>query len=434
MATRKISPHKVLYDQLQARGRTTILSAITFAALLIVVYTNSLLYNVPLQSPSAVITKEVPEVLRVHSTERIVMSAIKDVQLTSSKRREEEEVSHEVFHKETQISLIPPYNVAEQERIKWFRRLLPEFKILESDKLTKEFHSRVLEFFNKECEVRFFMTWISPAESFGSREFLALDSLFKVHPRGCLTILSRTMDSAKGYRILKPLLDRNFKVSAVTPDLSFLLKNTPAESWFEELKGGKKDPGEIPLPQNLSNLIRLAVLHKYGGVYLDTDFIVLKSFAGLRNSIGAQSTDTVSKKWSRLNNAVLVFDMNHPLLWKFMEEFASTFNGSKWGHNGPYLVSRVAEKLEGRPGYNFTVLPPMAFYPVNWNRIGGFFKRPEDQEGSRWVRAKLLQLSGETYGVHLWNKQSSRFSIEEGSVMSRLIASHCVICEYKYNS
>ncbi|KAJ4840438.1 hypothetical protein Tsubulata_030691 [Turnera subulata] len=404
----KISPHKMLYDQLQARGRTTILSAITFSALLIVVY--------------------------IFSTERIVMSAIKDGQLTSPMRREEEEVSHEVFHKEPQISLIPPYHVSELERIKWFRRLLPEFKTLESDKLTMESHSRILEFFNKECEVRFFMTWISPAESFGSREFLTLDSLFKVHPRGCLTILSRTLDSTNGYRILKPLLDRNFKVTAVTPDLSFLLKNTPAESWFKELKGGKKDPGEIPLPQNLSNLIRLAVLYKYGGVYLDTDFIVLKSFAGLRNSIGAQSTDTVSKKWSRLNNAVLVFDMNHPLVWKFMEEFASTFNGNKWGHNGPYLVSRVAEKLEGRPGYNFTVLPPLAFYPVNWKRIGGLFKRPENQEGSRWVRAKLLRLSGKTYGVHLWNKQSSRFSIEEGSVMSGLIATHCIICEYKYSS
>jgi lactosylceramide 4-alpha-galactosyltransferase len=41
-----------------------------------------------------------------------------------------------------------------------------------------------------------------------------------------------------------------------------MFKKTPAETWFEEMKSGNKDPGEIPLSQNLSNLIILAVLNK----------------------------------------------------------------------------------------------------------------------------------------------------------------------------
>ena len=140
----------------------------------------------------------------------------------------------------------------------------------------------------------------------------------------------------------------------------------------------------------------------------------------------------MSKNWTRLNNAVLVFDMNHPLLFKFIEESASTFDGNKWGHKGPYLISRVVQKVAERPGYNFTILPPVAFYPVGWSRIGGFFKKSESNGESRWVNAKLLQLiSGETYGIHVWNRQSSRFSIEEGSIMGRLISDNCVIWEYK---
>ncbi|KAK6245039.1 hypothetical protein QUC31_011448 [Theobroma cacao] len=278
------------------------------------------------------------------------------------------------------------------------------------------------------------MTWISTVESFGSREMLSVESVFKAHPHGCLMILSRTMDSVNGYRILKPLLDRCFKVLAVTPDMPFLLKNTPAEAWFDAIKSGKKDPGEIPLAQNLSNLMRLAVLYKYGGVYLDTDFIVLKSFKGLKNTIGAQSIHAESKNWTRLNNAVLVFDMNHPLLFKFIEEFALTFDGNKWGHNGPYMVSRVARRVEGRPGYNFTILPPMAFYPVDWIKIGSLFKMPKARADSRWVEAKLLQLTRETYGVHLWNKQSSKLMVEQGSVMGRLISENCVLCKHIYSS
>lgn len=330
---------------------------------------------------------------------------------------------------------IPPFNATEGERIAWLQRKLPKLKIFKSDKVTRQFHSRVLQFFNPGCDVRVFMTWISPTTSFGSRELLAVESLFKAHPEGCLMILSRTMDSVQGYRILKPLIDRRFKVQAVTPDLSFLFNHTPAKAWLNNIKNGNKDPGEIPLAQNLSNLMRLAVLYKYGGVYLDTDFVVLRPLTGLRNSIGAQSIDVLSKNWTRLNNAVLIFDMKHPLLFEFLEEFASTFNGNKWGYNGPYLVSRVVQRVgTTTPGFNFTVLPPMAFYPVDWTKIAGLFRKPENEAQSKWVKAKLLQLSGDAYGIHLWNRQSSRLSIEEGSIMGRLISDHCIICKDVYNS
>ncbi|WMV44175.1 hypothetical protein MTR67_037560 [Solanum verrucosum] len=221
--------------------------------------------------------------------------------------------------------------------------------------------------------------------------------------------------------IFKSLVELGYRILLVTPDLYFLFENTPSKSWFIDLKNGKKDPGKIPLAQNLSNLIRLAVLYKYGGVYLDTDFIILKDFSRLRNSIGAQSVDR-NGKWTRLNNAVLIFDKSHPLVYKFMEEFALSFDGNRWGYNGPYLVSRVVEKVKD---YNFSVLPPRAFYPMNWVRIKGFFNAKND---SRWIEAKVLELNEKTYGIHLWNRQSKSMKIEQGSIIDRLISTHCVVC------
>nr|GMC81777.1 lactosylceramide 4-alpha-galactosyltransferase-like [Ipomoea batatas] len=331
-------------------------------------------------------------------------------------------------------SLVPPFNVTAEERTEWFKRNFPEFGIFKSDEVSRRFDGRVREFYrSRECKVRFFMTWIASANSFGRREFLSLESLFKAHKDGCLIIISQTMDSEYGNRVLEPLI--RFGVLAVKPDLEFLFKNTPAEDWYDDLRSGKKDPGEIPLAQNLSNLIRLAVLYKYGGVYLDTDFIVLKDFSGLRNSIGAQSIN-LSGNWSRLNNAVLVFDKGHPLLLKFLEEFSATFDGNKWGHNGPYLVSRVVEKVSSGSAvsFNFTVLPPMAFYPADWTRIAGFFRHPRDRRHGRWIEAKMVQLRGESYGVHLWNRESGRMRIEEGSIIGSIFSGHCIICKGIYDS
>lgn len=329
--------------------------------------------------------------------------------------------------------ILPPINVTAEERIAWFKENLGEFKIIQSDGIARKFALRAREFFNGRCDVRFFMTWISPLRSFGHREFLALESVFKEHPFGCLMILSATMDSRNGRRVLKPLIDSGFRVTAVTPDLPYLLEDTPAEAWFNELKKGHIDPGEIPLAQNLSNLLRLAILYKYGGVYLDTDFIVLKKLSALHNTIGAQTMDE-NGNWRRLNNAFLVFDKEHPLLFKFIQEFALTFDGNKWGHNGPYMVSRVVARVAERPGYNFTVLPPMAFYPVDWVKIGGLFQQPENLAVSKWVAAKFLQLTKETYAIHLWNKQSGSLRIEEGSVLERLISYHCLFCKHKYST
>nr|XP_016432403.1 PREDICTED: lactosylceramide 4-alpha-galactosyltransferase-like [Nicotiana tabacum] len=349
------------------------------------------------------------------------------------KEEEQEQEQEEEDH----VNLVAPYNLTEEERISWFRKKLPEFSILKSTRLSSQFNSRVNNFLiTRSCSVQFFMTWISPASSFGRREFFALETLFKAHPKGCLIILSQTLDTSRGVKILRPLIQLGYKVLAVTPELSFLFNDTPVESWFDDLKNGKKDPGEIPLAQNLSNLIRLAVLYKYGGVYLDTDFIILKDVSRLRNSIGAQSIGA-NGKWTRLNNAVLIFDKEHPLLYKFMEEFAFSFNGNKWGQNGPYLVSRVVEKLmisTNRDEFNFTVLPPIAFYPVDWIRIAGFFMKFNSRSQSRWIEAKLLQLSGKTYGVHLWNRQSSSMKIEQGSIIGRLISDHCLLCKDIYSS
>ncbi|KAH6836948.1 hypothetical protein C2S53_013424 [Perilla frutescens var. hirtella] len=304
-----------------------------------------------------------------------------------------------------------------------------EMRIFEESDSSRRFDSRAREFFSSnQCKVQVFMTWISPVNSFGEREFFGLETLFETNPSCCLIILSETMDSREGFKILEPLIERGFRVRAMTPDLWDMIKNTPAERWLGEIKNGVKKPGEIPLPQNLSNLIRLAVLYKYGGVYLDTDFIILKDLSSLRNSIGAQSVDLFGN-WTRLNNAALVFDRSHPLLYKFMGEFASTFDGNIWGHNGPYLVSRVVEKVAKTEDFiNFTVLSPMAFYPVDWMKVTGFFTRPSDRVGEKWVVEKIRQLNGSTYGVHLWNSKSSRLKIEEGSIIDRLIDDHCVIC------
>ncbi|KAL5774515.1 hypothetical protein ACOSP7_012072 [Xanthoceras sorbifolium] len=304
-----------------------------------------------------------------------------------------------------------------------------KFKILRLGAKSRRFSVKVKKFIdNSSCKLKFFMTWISSVESFGDRELFGIESLFKSHPDACLVMVSDSLDSRKGILIFKPFLDKGFKVITVKPDFDYLLKNTQADAWFKKLKTGNVDPGLISLGQNLSNLLRLSLLYKFGGIYLDTDVIVLRSLSELRNTIGAQTMDSETRNWTRLNNAVLIFDKNHPLLVKFIQEFALTFDGNKWGHNGPYLVSRVVSRVSGRPGFNITVLPPSAFYPVDWSRIRSFFQGPRNEKHSKWLHNKLELIRSQSFTVHLWNRQSKCLQVEEKSILHHIMLDCCIFC------
>ncbi|KAK9159037.1 hypothetical protein Scep_005611 [Stephania cephalantha] len=327
-----------------------------------------------------------------------------------------------------------PPKMSAEERKAWIKEKIPEFRIFKSTALSKQFERRADKFLNGGCEAQFFMTWFAPVESFRKREFVALDTLFKEHPNGCLMFLSRTMDSKNGKQILKPLTERGFKVTALAPDLSFLLKETPAEAWLAEMKEGKIDPGEISFAQNLSDLLRIAVLYKYGGIYLDTDFIVLKKLSSLQNTIGAEIMDAKLKNWHQLNSALLIFDKGHPILFKFLEGYAHDFDGNKWGHNSPHLVTRVIKKMgpQERLDYNITILSTFAFYPVDWNKIVEFFHKPSNEAELKRKAASLVQLNM-TYSLHLWNKVTSKIKIEEGSIIEQLISDHCILCQHTHS-
>ncbi|XP_023001721.1 lactosylceramide 4-alpha-galactosyltransferase-like [Cucurbita maxima] len=307
------------------------------------------------------------------------------------------------------------------KRVGKYKRRLRSLRL---ESRENEFSARIEEFLAaNSCKLRFFMIWISPLNSFSDREFWAIQSIFKAHENGnpCLVIVSNSLDSTKGKQILSPFSEKGFPLIVISPDFDSIFRNTEAEPWFNQLRQGIIKPGEISLAQNLSNLLRLALLYNFGGIYLDADVIILKNFTNLRNVIGAQTIDLKTGNWSRLNNAVMIFDKNHPLLLQFIQEFTTTFDGNKWGHNGPYLVSRVVSRLNQNPGFNLTVLPPSAFYPVVWSRIRALFQSPKDAVHLKWVKAKLKHIESQSLALHLWNSHSRKFQVEKGSIVDIIV-------------
>lgn len=117
----------VLFNQ----AKSAIFTTVTFAALIFIIYQDSIVCHVSLQS-----ARGIPERLQIKVGE------FKAIPLLSV-----QEVIEKADTTSDQRPLKPLLSLTEEEIIAWFKTLL-EFEIFKSDYLTQKFHSRVLYFLN----------------------------------------------------------------------------------------------------------------------------------------------------------------------------------------------------------------------------------------------------------------------------------------------
>jgi len=182
-----------------------------------------------------------------------------------------------------------------------------------------------------------------------------------------------------------------------------------------------------------------------GGVYLDTDIILLRPLDALVNAVAEERFPDTNHH--SLSNAFMSFEPRHPFLWACMEEFAShfqPFGGNRsfgkllelglWGENGPKMIDRVLQRyregtrprMEGlRSGDGrgpsekspeVLVLPSSTFFHVPPNAILRHYAGSSKDGG---LATELRQAGA--YGVHLWNQVTRGSQPEPGSAVSALL-------------
>lgn len=246
----------------------------------------------------------------------------------------------------------------------------------------------------------------------------SVESAARAHPESQVVVLM------KGLRRNSVALPRNLGISLlrclpnvlIQPlNLQELFQDTPLAAWY--LKARRSwEPYLLPV---LSDASRIALLWKFGGIYLDTDFIVLKSLRNLTNMMGIESQYLI-------NGAFLAFERKHEFLALCIQDFVAKYNGWIWGHQGPQLITRVFKKWcsirslkESHSCRGVTALPSEAFYPIPWQNWRKYFEDISSEE--------LARLTNATYAVHVWNHKSQGTHLEatSGVLLAQLHARYC---------
>ncbi|XP_075409649.1 lactosylceramide 4-alpha-galactosyltransferase [Tenrec ecaudatus] len=248
----------------------------------------------------------------------------------------------------------------------------------------------------------------------------SVESAARAHPESRVVVLMKGLLGVNGslpQHLGIALLSCFPNVQLLPLDLQALFRGSPLAAWYLEALS-RWEPYLLPV---LSDAARLALLWKFGGVYLDTDFIVLRSLRNLSNSLGIQSRYV-------LNGAFLAFDRHHEFLAMCMRDFVAQYNRWVWGHQGPQLLTRVFKKWcairslrepERGTCRGVTALPREAFYPIPWQNWKRYFEDVRPEELERMLNA--------TYAVHVWNKKSqgTHFQVTSRALLAQLHARYC---------
>ncbi|XVF40057.1 hypothetical protein PTKIN_Ptkin01aG0081900 [Pterospermum kingtungense] len=220
-------------------------------------------------------------------------------------------------------------------------------------------------FFRKgKCTMRVFMIWNSPPWMYSVRHQRGLESLLAQHRDACVVVFSETieLDFFKD-----SFVNDGYKLAVAMPNLDELLKDTPthvfASVWFEWRKTKF-------YATHYSELLRLAALYKYGGIYLDSDIIVLRPLLALNNSVGLED----HLAGSSLNGALMAFRKKSPFIMECLQEFYLTYDDTQLRWNGAALLSRVAKRFLNKKNVSIkqpelNVQPSFVFFPISSQHI-----------------------------------------------------------------
>ncbi|KAL9338312.1 hypothetical protein Peur_070081 [Populus x canadensis] len=278
-------------------------------------------------------------------------------------------------------------------------------------------------FRNGNCGMRVFMVWNSPPWMHSVRHQRGLESLLSHHRDACVVIFSETIDLDF---FKDSFVKDGYKVAVAMPNLDELLKDTPTHIftsvWFQWRKTKF-------YPTHYSELVRLAALYKYGGIYLDSDVIVLNSLSSLNNTVGLENP----RAGSSLNGAVMAFRKHSPFITKCLNEFYMTYDDNRLRWNGADLLTRVARNFLSKENKSIDqkelkVQPSYIFFPISSQNITSYFTTPANENEKAHQDALFEKILSESLTFHFWNSLTSTLTPEPGSLVSRLIDHSCIHC------
>ncbi len=147
----------------------------------------------------------------------------------------------------------------------------------------------------------------------------------------------------------------------------------------------------------VSDYVRLQVLYKFGGVYLDTDMLAIKSIDNLLDNICFLGSESPSK----ISCGIIAVEKEHPFIEKALAVYQNLIIPAHydiWKIAIPIILTNTFKELYDYSGSfeDKVDVGAVVIYPKNY-----FYPLPNDMHADQDIYKHIDET---TYMVHLWSK------------------------------
>ena len=137
------------------------------------------------------------------------------------------------------------------------------------------------------------------------------------------------------------LTEAGYSLEVVGYDFEAMIKDSPANVFITKIEKAREGKNWYT---HEADLLRALILYKHGGIYMDTDIIVVRPVNSLQENVLAWE----DAAHDNVNSAFLKFEKGNSYIELYLREFAAHYISDTWGGNGPQLYTRVLREWESR--------------------------------------------------------------------------------------
>lgn len=242
------------------------------------------------------------------------------------------------------------------------------------------------------------------------RKACAIESAAYMHPNHKIFVLiigNTTIDfNSKGSKNYKNLIRNYPNIFFRRLDIHEFMTDTPLESFHKwKVLNQSKNYNVY-----LADILRLVALYKYGGLYFDTDVVVLKNFENLGENYMCIASHYLLMSGTFQFSSVGV---GHETVEAFLKNALNQFNGNTWGSNGPLLVTRVmkricnaknTEMMNAKSCNGINILSRKTFLPISYQNFMYYF---DPKYGS-----SVMRIVRNAYTAHIFNHMNHHIQLK----------------------
>ncbi len=282
--------------------------------------------------------------------------------------------------------------------------------------------------------VNIFMVWTTHRDSWGSVNDRVMESVVVSIPNARVRVLSNSLP----IEFFSAFVLLGYDVTVVPYDISSLADSLPGTTWLRSvLQSTNRAPHALT---HIADFLRLAVLYRFGGMYLDTDALWLADLSELpTNFIGKidflklePSCDwCIEKRWY-LANGVLSFRAFHPFLLHLLGAIDKMeFDEQSRTAIGPKFVTTHFIQTETTTARDVMILPEHKFYPIPGPDV------PKYMTASEMANAMVSSVIQASHSVHIFLYTYKNIPIEPGCAFHTLLGvrrtpSLVTVCQCRY--